>query len=86
MHREVGECARQEGIEHLLTVGDGCRGYVEGFGPAATSCQSHEEAVDTILRHKGAPVTVLVKGSRSSAMERVVEGIKTKVNNACCSG
>ncbi|HET8801972.1 MAG TPA: UDP-N-acetylmuramoyl-tripeptide--D-alanyl-D-alanine ligase [Marinobacter sp.] len=86
LHREVGECARQEGIEHLLTVGDGCRGYVEGFGPAATSCQSHEEAVDTILRHKGAPVTVLVKGSRSSAMERVVEGIKTKVNNACCSG
>lgn len=86
LHREVGEFARHHGIDRLLVVGDGCEGYVEGFGDAAEVCATHDDAVCRLLERPADSQTVLVKGSRSSAMDRVVEGIKEKVGNACCSG
>lgn len=86
LHREVGQYARDEKVERLLTVGPGCEGYADGFGDSTEVCQTHEQAVEAIVGAKQVPATVLVKGSRSSAMDRVVEGIKEKVNNSCCSG
>ena len=86
LHREVGESARERGIDRLITVGPGCEGYAQGFGESTELGLSHEQAVESVIADKNTPLTVLVKGSRSSAMERVVEGIKEKVNNSCCSG
>ncbi|PXX90122.1 UDP-N-acetylmuramoyl-tripeptide--D-alanyl-D-alanine ligase [Marinobacter vulgaris] len=86
LHREVGEYARAVGIERLIVVGDGCEGYVEGFGDAAEVCATHDDAVRRLFERPADSQTVLVKGSRSSAMDRVVEGIKEKVGNTCCSG
>ncbi|MBW7472916.1 UDP-N-acetylmuramoyl-tripeptide--D-alanyl-D-alanine ligase [Marinobacter sp. F4218] len=86
LHREVGEFARTENIDRLLTVGPGCEGYADGFGAGAEAYQTHGEAVEAIVSASQSPRTVLVKGSRSSAMDRVVEGLKEKVNNSCCSG
>ncbi|MBC7182220.1 MAG: UDP-N-acetylmuramoyl-tripeptide--D-alanyl-D-alanine ligase [Marinobacter sp.] len=86
LHREVGACARERGIDRLVTVGPGCEGYADGFGESTELGLSHEQAVESAIRDKNTPLTVLVKGSRSSAMDRVVEGIKEKVNNSCCSG
>ncbi|MDX1551866.1 MAG: UDP-N-acetylmuramoyl-tripeptide--D-alanyl-D-alanine ligase [Marinobacter sp.] len=86
LHREVGEFARAMGIERLLVVGAGCQGYVDGFGDAAEVCTTHEDAVRRLFEGPADSQTVLVKGSRSSAMDRVVEGIKEKVGNTCCSG
>ncbi|RBW49449.1 UDP-N-acetylmuramoyl-tripeptide--D-alanyl-D-alanine ligase [Marinobacter sp. F3R11] len=86
LHREVGAFAAEVGIDRLLTVGAGCDGYAEGFGEASEMYQTHEEAAQTIVRTNERPMSVLVKGSRSSAMDIVVEEIKNKVNSACCSG
>lgn len=86
MHRGIGEFARACGIERLLVVGSGCEGYVEGFGAATEVCSSHDDAVRRLFESSTGPQTVLVKGSRSSAMDLVVEGIKQKVGDTCCSG
>ncbi|PHS43519.1 MAG: UDP-N-acetylmuramoylalanyl-D-glutamyl-2, 6-diaminopimelate--D-alanyl-D-alanine ligase [Marinobacter sp.] len=86
LHREIGEFARSRGIERLIAVGPGCEGYVEGFGDAAEVCASHDDAVRRLFEGPAESQTVLVKGSRSSAMDLVVEGIQEKVGNACCSG
>ncbi len=79
LHREVGAFAKAHGIDRLLVVGPGCEGYVEGFGDQAEICQTHNDAVNRLLADPQPAMTVLVKGSRSSAMDRVVEGMKEKV-------
>lgn len=86
LHREVGALARDLRIDRLLTVGAGCEGYADGFGGAAEMYQTHDEAAEAVVRTNEPPMTVLVKGSRSSAMDLVVEEIKNKVNSACFSG
>ena len=85
LHREVGKHARDRGIERLLAVGPGSEAYAEGFGVNAEQVENHAQAVDAVLADSGV-CTVLVKGSRSSAMDCVVEGIRNKVTNPCCSG
>ncbi|MDX1755761.1 MAG: UDP-N-acetylmuramoyl-tripeptide--D-alanyl-D-alanine ligase [Marinobacter sp.] len=86
LHREIGEAAKALGIDRFVAVGDGCGEYLAGFGEGAVHCGSHAEAVDCLLQLLKGPATVLLKGSRSSAMERVAEGLKEKVTNSCCSG
>lgn len=81
LHAEVGAAAKEGGIDRLMVVGPGCEGYVDGFGPEAEQFPTHEAAVNSIVSTLDSETTVLVKGSRSSAMDRVVEGIKEKVNN-----
>lgn len=86
LHSEVGAFAAELGVDRLLTVGAGCEGYAEGFGAATEMFKTHDEAIQAVVRTNQPAMTVLVKGSRSSAMELVVDGVKNKVNNACCSG
>ncbi len=86
LHREVGAHAKDKAIDRFLVVGEGGEGYADGFGPGTEQFQSHEQAVSAILDGRQGAMTVLVKGSRSSAMDRVVEGIQKKVKNTCCSG
>ncbi|MBS3803942.1 MAG: UDP-N-acetylmuramoyl-tripeptide--D-alanyl-D-alanine ligase [Oleiphilaceae bacterium] len=75
-HKEIGVFAQQLGIDLLIAVGPGCEGYAEGFGDGAVICKDHGDAVAQLLNQLEAPVTVLIKGSRSSAMDRVADGVK----------
>lgn len=80
LHRQVGEHAFRRGIDRLLVVGAGAEAYGSGFGNQTEFFQRHEQAVDAITDGIHGAVTILVKGSRSSAMNLVVEGIQKKVN------
>lgn len=86
LHQDVGKAAKELGIDRLVVVGPGCGGYLKGFGSGGESCDDHAAAVDYLLAQGNEPMTVLLKGSRSSAMDRVVEGLQKKVTDSCCSG
>ncbi len=75
LHREVGASARACGIDRLFAFGDLARNYVEGFGEGATWYGSLDALLAELeLAHQS--VNVLVKGSRSMRMERVVAAMR----------
>jgi len=73
-HREVGEIAARRGVDVLITVGDEALGYAEGFDGETHSVATPEEA-GALLEELAQPGDrVLVKGSRSVGLERVLGG------------
>ncbi len=76
LHREVGEAARAAGIDRLFAVGDLSRHAVEGFGEHAGWYASIDVLVNELREALKPGVNVLVKGSRSMRMERVVEALR----------
>lgn len=73
MHRDVGEFARNAGIEKLYAVGELSRETAAAFGNDGVHFASRDDLVLSLLPHLDAQTTVLVKGSRFMKMERVVE-------------
>ena len=67
-HEEVGEHARELGVDGLIGVGDAARDY----GPDELVADP-AEAAELLAEHLEPGDTVLVKGSRSARMERVAE-------------
>jgi len=74
-HREIGEYARERGIEALFAIGPLMRDAVIAFGSEA----KHFDGIDVLIEalraslHSG--TTVLVKGSRFMRMERVAQAL-----------
>jgi UDP-N-acetylmuramoyl-tripeptide--D-alanyl-D-alanine ligase len=76
-HTEIGNFAREHGIERLFAVGNDAQLTVKSFGAGAewfADTTALSQAVDAALT---ADVRVLVKGSRSNRLERVVEALGT---------
>jgi UDP-N-acetylmuramoyl-tripeptide--D-alanyl-D-alanine ligase len=71
-HEEVGKMAREKGIDLLLTWGEHSQWTQQAFGDQAKHFQNKNELIQYILPKLDECTTVLVKGSRSSAMEEVV--------------
>lgn len=74
-HSDIGSEAKQMGIEGLYATGELSRNAAEGFGEAGYFFARYEELIDALRPELNSDVTVLVKGSRSSHMERVVEAL-----------
>jgi UDP-N-acetylmuramoyl-tripeptide--D-alanyl-D-alanine ligase len=71
-HMETGVLAGRLGIDLLITVGDEALGYAQGFDGEAHSVATPEEA-GALLEELAQPGDrVLVKGSRSVGLERVL--------------
>jgi UDP-N-acetylmuramyl pentapeptide synthase len=80
-HVEVGNHARERGIEHCWTVGPLCVHAASACGAAAR----HFDEVPALLEaldDAPAAVSVLVKGSRFMRMERVVQSLLAKGTHA----
>ncbi|MGN6659829.1 MAG: bifunctional UDP-N-acetylmuramoyl-L-alanyl-D-glutamate--2,6-diaminopimelate ligase MurE/UDP-N-acetylmuramoyl-tripeptide--D-alanyl-D-alanine ligase MurF, partial [Achromobacter mucicolens] len=70
MHVEVGNYAREHGLDAFITLGEASRAAAAAFGPGAHACASVDEVVAALRGLR--PSCVLVKGSRFMRMERVV--------------
>lgn len=71
-HFEAGERARESGVERLYGVGPLSRMAAQGFGEGGRYFQTVEELNPVLRAEIRDGVTILVKGSRAMAMERVV--------------
>jgi UDP-N-acetylmuramoyl-tripeptide--D-alanyl-D-alanine ligase len=80
-HRRVGKAAAEFGIDRLITVGDDAAWIADEAAANGLSevlkCGSTEEAAEALRSFAAEGDLVLVKGSRSARMERVVEGLQS---------
>lgn len=77
LHSEVGGYAHASGIERLYAVGELSRHACAGYGPSARHFDSQAELIACLRADLVAGVTLLTKGSRSSAMDRVAKALST---------
>jgi UDP-N-acetylmuramoyl-tripeptide--D-alanyl-D-alanine ligase len=79
LHEDAGRAARALGLERLYTVGTLAQHAAAGFGERARHFDSMQDLLETLqddlAQADAARVAVLVKGSRSSRMERVVAAL-----------
>ncbi len=75
LHAQCGAAARAAGIEHLITLGPLAAHAAAAFGAGAVACTELAQAIDAAGALLGPDLTVLVKGSRSAGMERVVQAL-----------
>ena len=72
-HHEVGLAARTKGIDRLMTCGAYSALATKAFGLGAKHYDTQADLLVDLLNALDGETTVLVKGSRSSAMEKIVQ-------------
>lgn len=76
LHAESGAHARELGIERIYALGENSRQAAEAFGSGARWFEDVHALNRALRADLNADVTLLVKGSRSMRMERVVEALR----------
>ena len=74
-HREVGAYARERAIDALFTLGSEAAERLCGFGAGAETFADIEGVIEAARAVALPGTTLLVKGSRSARMERVVRAL-----------
>jgi len=72
-HKEAARYALSQGIDNLMTLGSLSAHAAREFGPQGHAYEDHESLIETLRKRMNSNTTVLVKGSRSAHMERVVQ-------------
>lgn len=85
LHAELGRQAKAMGVVRLFATGPDADRAVETFGAGALYCREHEEMIRKLRENLREDVVVLVKGSRSQRMDRVVEALcQSGRESTCC--
>ena len=71
-HEEIGRVAKEKGIDRLMTCGNQSKFSTNAFGALAKHYVDQQQLTHDLLPYLNEKTTVLVKGSRSAAMEKVV--------------
>ncbi|MDH3284178.1 MAG: UDP-N-acetylmuramoyl-tripeptide--D-alanyl-D-alanine ligase [Acidobacteriota bacterium] len=78
-HREIGRAAGRHGVDRLFAVGSFAGELATGAREAGlTSVTEHadaDEALDTLVREIAASDLIVVKGSRGTRLDRVVDAL-----------
>ena len=77
LHSEVGEAVKRAGVDRLFATGELSRNATQAFGSNATWFESVDTLIDALRVSVTADVNLLVKGSRSMRMERVVRALRS---------
>ena len=81
MHAEIGAYAKAADIEKFYALGELTKNAVTAFGLNAMHFETVEALAESLKSMMNAETTVLVKGSRSMRMERVVDAIQLAQTN-----
>jgi UDP-N-acetylmuramoyl-tripeptide--D-alanyl-D-alanine ligase len=76
LHEATGRRLAELGIAHLVAVGENARPIAQGFdaaGGMVEYCADHAQAARLLVARTAVGDRLLVKGSRATAMERVLE-------------
>ncbi|WP_404358223.1 UDP-N-acetylmuramoyl-tripeptide--D-alanyl-D-alanine ligase [Methylotuvimicrobium sp. KM1] len=75
IHREMGEDMKAIGVKRLFATGSDARNTVQSFGEGGIFYETQDELTEALKREMNGHETLLVKGSRTQRMERVVGAI-----------
>lgn len=75
IHQNAGTQIRSAGIDYLFTFGDLSESTAHAFGEGAYHFNEQEKLVNALKPFLFNTTTILVKGSRSMKMERVIAGL-----------
>jgi UDP-N-acetylmuramoyl-tripeptide--D-alanyl-D-alanine ligase len=82
LHAEAGRRAKAAGNARLFTLGPLSAATTEAFGSGARHFDSHEALAEALRAAMTPDVRVLVKGSRGSAMDKVVRALLPPTGDA----
>jgi UDP-N-acetylmuramoyl-tripeptide--D-alanyl-D-alanine ligase len=75
LHQAAGDIIRQAGIDYLFTFGELSANTAHAFGEGAYHFSEQEKLVKALKPFLYNTTTILVKGSRSMRMEKVIAGL-----------
>ena len=75
LHHVAGEKIRQAGIDYLFTYGELSANTAQGFGEGAYHFNEQDKLLNALKPFLYNQTTILIKGSRSMHMEKVVDGL-----------
>ncbi len=76
LHASIGKLAHDAGIARLYTVGDLSASAARAFGATAKHFDDQKSLIAALSADVKPGIRVLVKGSRGSAMERIVNALR----------
>lgn len=75
LHQQIGEQAKIAGLDKLYALGDLSKAAVDGFANDAHYFIEQQKMIDALKNELEEGTTLLIKGSRSMQMERVVNAL-----------
>ncbi|MCU7960728.1 MAG: UDP-N-acetylmuramoyl-tripeptide--D-alanyl-D-alanine ligase [gamma proteobacterium symbiont of Bathyaustriella thionipta] len=81
MQASLGRYARHKGLDALLTVGSGAALAAQAFGQGGHSFATQQQVLEQLLQWP-TPLSVLVKGSRSAAMDQLAAALQQAWSNS----
>lgn len=81
LHKKAGEMAKQYGVTRLFGVGELAQHTVDAFGSGAEHFPNHATVIEALQNELHEQVCVLIKGSRAMHLEKIVTGVRSKMNS-----